>query len=91
VNSSSRVTGQQLQELLTSLGFVGTTRDDGSTVYHHARAGSLILLPAIRGNGHVRAADIVSVGRHLVGRGHLEEEAFDAFVEAGVVPENVSG
>ena len=83
-----KVTYQQIRALMTALGFVSTARDDGSFVYHHSEAGSLILLPACRGGRFAREADIFSVGRHLVGRGHLDEDVFDAFLSERVLPES---
>lgn len=82
-----RITHQQIQDLLATLGFVGAARDDGSKMYRHPEAGTLILLPAQRGDHFAREPDIQSVGRHLVGRGHLEEHAFEAFVREGILPE----
>ena len=81
---SDRVTLGQVQRLLTAVGFVGSTRDDGSLVYYHSQSGSLLVLPATRGNHAVRQVDILSVGRHLVGQGHLEEDEFAAFVHSGL-------
>ena len=88
MRSPDKVTYQQIRAMLITLGFVGTANDNGSIVYHHSQAGSLILLPASRGDRFAREADILSVRRHLVGRGHLDEDVFDAFVSKQVLPES---
>jgi len=88
MNSPGKVTYQQIRDLLATLGFVGTAQDGGSIIFHHSQTGSLILLPASRGGRLAREADILSVGQHLVGRGHLGEHDFDAFVSRRILPES---
>lgn len=87
---SDQVTFRQLQTLLAAMGFIRTKHDDGSIMYHHSRSGSVIVLPAGRGNQLARPADILSVGRHLIGQGHLEDDAFASFVRDGVLPESAT-
>jgi hypothetical protein len=84
----TRITHRQVQNLLIALGFTATKRSDGSMVFHHSQSGTLLLLPKHRGNSPSREADLHSVGQHLVGHGHLDEDAFEAFVREGVLPES---
>lgn len=81
-----QVTNRQLEELLLHLGFIETSRDDRAIVYQHSAADSLIALPTKEFNGKARLADLMSVEVHLIGRGHIDESSFEAFVREGVLP-----
>lgn len=74
---------REIENLLTQLGFIATERDNGVIAYHYAEADSLILLPPKRGDRQAREADLLSVSRHLIGRGHLGEVDFEEFRQSG--------
>jgi hypothetical protein len=88
MSSQGKVTYQNIRDLLNALGFVGTANENGPAVYHHSQAGSLILLPATRGDRFASDADLQSVGQHLIGRGHICDDDFDAFVSKQSIPES---
>lgn len=81
-----KITNRQLEDLLRHLGFVETSRDDKVVVFQHFAAESLILLPGQGGDQPAREVDLMSVEKHLVGRGHLEQSDFEAFLENGALP-----
>ena len=85
MKSKLHVTYRQLENLLLQLGFVETGRDDKAIVYQHSGADSLILLPAKGSDRDARGADLMSVERHLVGWGYLEEADFEDFLQTGAL------
>lgn len=86
MNGGNEITCQRLVELLHSLGFIQDADRDGCTAFYHHHCESLLLLPTNRGP-LARQADIASVGRHLIGHGHLDERSFADFVESGRLPQ----
>ena len=83
---SGKVTNSQLRQLLTDLGFTSRASvEPKCAVFEHTDSGARLLMPANRDNEPAREADILSLRMHLDRRGHLEQDAFDEFIEHGVL------
>jgi hypothetical protein len=80
------VTYGRLEQLLTALGLKGRTVGDRCRVYRHAASDTVVLLPAESADTPARSADLLSVRRHLVDAGHLDEQALDEFLATGSLP-----
>ncbi len=79
-------TYKELDKLLMILQFRGAESEDRSKTYWHERSDTVILLPASKPSHLVADSDLTSVQVRLVGRGLLNENAFDAFVQTGRLP-----
>ncbi len=84
--TQAKRTYKELDELLMILQFRGAESEDRSKTYWHERSDTLILLPASKATQPVAESDLTSVQVRLVGRGLLNENTFDAFVEKGTLP-----
>lgn len=79
-----RVTNVQLRKLLGDLGFTSlSSAQPKCVVFEHPESKARLLLPSNKDDEDARSADIVSLRTHLVYRGHLDEGAFDGFLERG--------
>jgi hypothetical protein len=91
--SDSDVTYEDIHNLLTSLGFDWELRTPErkslgqspreTVMYRHPQTGSVLFFPS-KEPQRALDGDLASLRVHLVGRGHLEEEAFEAFLLHGV-------
>lgn len=79
-------TYKELDDLLTILQFRGAESKDRSRTYWHERSDTIILLPASKPTQPIAESDLTSVQVRLVGRGLLEEDAFDEFMQTGALP-----
>jgi hypothetical protein len=80
----NRLTNGQLREMLTDLGFGSRCSvEPKCLVFEHPASKARLLLPSNKDDEEVRLADILSIGTHLLYRGHLGEEQFQRFVEHG--------
>ena len=87
MKNRNTVTWRQIETLLLHLGFTSFERPNRGVVYEHAESGTVLLLPPVDKVKTPRAADIHSIGQHLIGHGLLEEDAFAAFVRDGIIPQ----
>ena len=84
--SQGKRTYKELDELLTILDFRAAESEDRSRTYWHERSDTIILLPGSKANERIDEWDLTSVEVRLIGRGLLNQKAFDAFVETGTLP-----
>ncbi len=83
-----QITYGQLHQLLLDLQFVDEPAERPWTVYRHGETNTLILLARRKATLPARKADLVSVRRHLVEKGLLEEDAFEGFLSHGRLVES---
>ena len=81
------VTYRQLDQLLVSVGFQpAAANKQGGQIYRHCETETKIVLGKFAPSQMVRGADLVSVRRHLVESGLLDEHTFGEFARNGVIP-----
>ena len=81
------LTNNSLKQLLVDLGFeLGDVTAKNQRVFRHPESGCVLLLPDNKLAKPPRPADLVGIRGDLAYRGHLDEEAFDRFVEEGELP-----
>ena len=86
----SKLTNKTLRQLLIDLGFEqGKVTDKKHRVFRHPQSGCMLLVPNNKSSEVPRPADLIGVKTHLAYQGHLDEEAFEHFVEHGELPANV--
>lgn len=88
--SAFEITYQDIHELLTNLGFILEVRvPDRSVkvappretlVYRHEEQGTVLKFPS-KANKLALQGEILSLRAHLVGNGHLTDEAFIEFLD----------
>ena len=88
------ITYQDIHELLTSLGFILEIRvpersvkvepPRETLVYRHEEQGTVLKFPS-KANRPALQGEILSLRAHLVGNGHLTDEAFLGFLDRGAV------
>lgn len=88
------ITYQDIHELLTSLGFILQIRAPERSVkveppretlvYRHEEQGTVLKFPS-KANKPALQGEILSLRAHLVGNGHLTDEAFLGFLDRGAV------
>ena len=93
--SHSEITNADIYELLTRLGFslevrvpersVNVKPPRETLVYRHEKEGTVLKFPSKETKPALRG-EILSLRTHLIGKGHLTEEAFVSFLDRGVVP-----
>ena len=72
-----KLTYAVLHKLLTSLGFNPKPVRRSWQAYHHRASDALILLRKRRPTANVSEPDILSIRRHLVEKGLIDENEFD--------------
>jgi len=73
-----------LRKLLGELGFEPrNSAEPKCLVFEHPIAKTRLLLPSNRDDEDARLADVVSIRTHLLYRGHVDEDAFEYFIEHG--------
>ncbi len=92
--STLEITYQDIHELLTSLGFILEMRvpERGAKVappretlvYRHEEQGTVLKFPS-KSNKPALQGEILSLRAHLVGNGHLTDEAFLGFLDRRAV------
>jgi hypothetical protein len=83
------LTNHALRALLVGLGFEpGELTENNHRVFRHPSSGSVLLLPDNKSSEVPRPADLVGIRTHLAYRGHLDESAFDRFVEQATLAVN---
>ena len=83
-----KLTNRTLSQLLLDLGFEqGRVTEKNHRVFRHPESGCTLLLPNNKSSEPPRPADLIGVKTHLAYQGHLEEDAFDHFVERGKLQE----
>ena len=80
------VTYRRLDQLLLALGFERDQDEDNCRIYRHRESPSLILLAKHSATASVSDADLLSVRRHLVDGGLIEDNEFAEFAATGAVP-----
>lgn len=90
--SALEITYEDIYQLLTSLGFTWELRTperrarsvspQASVVYQHEPTGTLLIFP-FKDSRPVLEGDVASLRMHLLGRGHLDDDAFDRFLAHG--------
>jgi hypothetical protein len=84
---AQQITNKHLSQLLVNLGFErGEVTEKHRVVWRHARAGTVVLLPANKLQETPLPADIVSLRTHLHHQGHLAESEFDQWMREGTLP-----
>jgi hypothetical protein len=84
-----KLTNQAIRELLVNLGFEpGELAENNHRTFRHPASGSVLLVPDNKSSEAPRPADLVGIRTHLVYQGHLDEGAFDRFVEQATLPVN---
>jgi len=78
-----RVTYGQLYQLLLDLEFVDQPAEERWKVFRHEGSNTLILLGGRDRTSPAREADLLSVRRHLLENGLIEENEFEDFVSHG--------
>ena len=78
--TSERITYGQLHRLLVGLEFEDVPVKQKWKAYRHAPSDTLILLPDRQPNQRARAPELISVRRHLVENGIVNEDEFDQFL-----------
>lgn len=82
-----KLTNQLLKQLLIKLGFEpGAVTAKKHRVFRHPASGCTLFLPENKQSEPPRPADLVGIRTDLAYQGHLDEEAFDHFVEEGELP-----
>jgi len=92
--TASGITYADIHDLLTGLGFSLEVRAPERSikakppretlVYQHERKGTVLKFPA-KENAPALQGEILSLRTHLIGNGHLTEEAFLSFLDRGAV------
>ncbi len=92
--STYEITYQDIHELLTRLRFsleirvpersVKIESPRETLVYRHEKQGTVLKFPS-KANGPALQGEILSLRAHLVGNGHLTDEAFLGFLDRGAV------
>ena len=77
------ITYGQLYQLLLDLRFVYEPVQPSGRGYRHDESDTLILLGDREHSMQARAVDLVSVRRHLVDNGLIDEQDFDGFLSCG--------
>jgi hypothetical protein len=81
-----------LGQLLTDLGFErGEVTAKRLRVFRHPESGCKLFLPDNKSAEAPRPADLVGIKGQLAYQGHLDEQAFDHFVEEGKLPAPAKG
>ena len=84
---NQRITNSNLAELLSNLGFESSPAKQPKFVeWRHPISGCALILPANKTQEVPRPTDLVGIKAQLNMQGHLDEEAFDLFVEKGRLP-----
>jgi hypothetical protein len=93
--ANAEITYEDIDRLLTSLGFTCEVRTTERkipsdppkehVVYWHKKEGTILKFPA-KGSLPCLHGELMSLRAHLVGRGHIDEDAISTFVETGHVP-----
>jgi hypothetical protein len=82
-----KLTNQALRELLVNLGFEpGDLAENNHRIFRHSASGAVLLVPDNKSSETPRPADLVGIRTHLAYQGHLDERAFDHFVELATLP-----
>lgn len=90
--SASEITYDDIHHLLTSFGFIWELRTPerrargvsprASVVYRHEATGISLIFP-FKDSRPALEGDLASLRMHLLGRGHLDDHAFDRFLVHG--------
>ena len=84
--ANQETSNRQLRDLLLQLGFSSRTSvEPKCLVFEHSASQARILLPSNKDDDPARAADVLSIRTHLLRRGLLDDEAFEHYVEHGVL------
>ena len=79
-------TNHQLRQLLLDLHFEARESvKPNCLVFEHAESKTRLLLPLNKDEQPAREADIISIRTHLMYRGHLNQAAFERFLEEGTL------
>jgi hypothetical protein len=82
-----RLTYESLSLLLSDLGFnPGETTKHNQRVWQHPKSGCTLVLPSNKVNESPRQADVLSIKAQLDFQGHLDADAFEAFIAEGHLP-----
>ena len=80
----AKLTNKKLGELLAMLGFTPrSVTAKNNVVWEHPESEVTLILPANKVDEPPRPGDVVGVRTQLDIHGHLDEHAFDFFVEQG--------
>ncbi|MEO8493672.1 MAG: hypothetical protein ABI614_01275 [Planctomycetota bacterium] len=80
----AKLTNKTLSELLATLGFEPrSVTAKNNVVWEHPESECTLILPANKVDESPRPGDVVGVRTQLDIHGHLNEHAFDFFVEQG--------
>jgi hypothetical protein len=85
---ADNITYGQLCELLSDLDFVDEPAKQPWKVYRHGDTDTLIVLARRKPTAPAPEADLVSVRRHLVAKGLIEESEFERFLSLGRLAES---
>jgi hypothetical protein len=77
---TERITYQQLDDLLVELGFARQTVEPKWLRYEHTASDTTIVVVRKRPDALVRITDVVSARRHLIEKGLISEEEFEALL-----------
>ena len=81
------LTNSILRQLLADLGFeLGEVTAKNRRTFRHPESGCILLLPENKLSEPPRPADLMAIRGHLAYQGHLDEDAFDCFVDEGKLP-----
>ena len=93
--ANADITYEDIDRLLTSLGFTCEVRTTERkipsdppkehVVYRHKKEGTILKFPSKEARPCLQG-ELISLRVHLVGRGHIDEDAISTFVETGHVP-----
>ena len=86
----AQLTNKTLSGLLAKLGFEpGNVTAKNNRVWEHPESDCTLFLPNNKVNEPPRPGDVVGVRTQLDMHGHLDEQAFDAFVAEGKLPAQI--
>jgi len=74
------------RNLLGSLGFAHEPSDRFQQIHHHSQSGAIVVLPNRAESASLTKMDLISLRRHLIEQGFLDQETFLAFVQRGQIP-----
>ena len=83
----AQLTNKKLAELLEKLGFEpGNVTSKNNRVWEHPSSQCTLFLPNNKVDEAPRPGDVVGVRTQLDMHGHLDEQAFDAYLTEGKLP-----
>lgn len=84
---NQRITNSKLALLLSHLGFESSPAKQPKFIeWRHPISGCALILPENKARESPRPTDIEGIKAQLDMQGHLDEDAFDRFLEEGQLP-----